>query len=76
MHSPAASSILPPEYIVTTHTAAEKALANIVYERYDLGEVKIPKTLERAHQRRHRKFVIKTERGRFLLKTYKTIPPS
>ncbi len=74
MHSPAASSILPPEYIVTTHTAAEKALANIVYERYDLGEVKIPKILERAHQRRHRKFVIKTERGRYLLKTYKNDP--
>jgi len=59
---------------VPTHTTAEKALANIIYEHYDLGEVKIPKTLQRVHQRRHRKFVIETEKGQFLLKTYKNDP--
>ena len=55
---------------MTTHTAAERALTNILYEHYDLGEIQPPKTLASVHQRRHRKFVIDTERGRFLLKTY------
>ena len=69
-----AISSTAPEYFVTTHTTAEKALANIIYEHYDLGEIKMPKTLERVHQRRHRKFVIDTEKGQFLLKTYKNDP--
>ena len=59
---------------MTTYTAPEKAIANIVYEHYDLGEVQIPKTMTEAHQRRHRKFVIQTEKGAFLVKTYKGDP--
>lgn len=56
---------------MAVHTSAEKALANIVYEHYDLGEIQVPKTMSEVHQRRHRKFFIDTEKGRFLLKTYK-----
>lgn len=59
---------------MTTPTASEKAIANVIYEHYDLGEIQIPKTLQAAHQRRHRKFVIETEKGRFLVKTYKNDP--
>lgn len=62
------------EQYVSTHTTAEKALAHIIYENYDLGEIQTPKTLDRVHQRRHRKFVIETEKGPFLVKTYKRDP--
>ena len=59
---------------MTTHTIAERALANIISQHYDLGEVWIPKTLQRVHQRRHQKFVIETDKGFFLVKTYRNDP--
>ncbi len=59
---------------VTEPTAAERALANIVYEHYDLGEIASLRVLPLVHQRRHRKYLIESEAGKFLAKTYKAEP--
>lgn len=59
---------------MTAMDPAQRALANIVYEHYDLGEVGAPQQLAHVHQRRHRKYLIDTEKGRFLLKTYHADP--
>lgn len=59
---------------VTEPTASERALANIVYEHYDLGAIESLRTLPHVHQRRHRKYLIESEAGRFLAKTYKAEP--
>ena len=39
-------------------------------ENYDLGEVALPHAMPGAHQRRHRKLVVETESGQFVVKTY------
>ncbi len=62
------------EASVTAMTPAQRALANVVYENYDLGEIGPPRQLAHVHQRRHRKYLIDTEKGRFLLKTYHADP--
>ncbi len=49
-----------------------EVLADVIREHYDLGEMNLPKSMEEAHQRRHRKLIIDTEQGRFLIKTYKS----
>ena len=49
-------------------------LADVIREHYDVGTVTRPETLAQAHQRRHRKLVIKTDRGSFLAKTYHRDP--
>lgn len=49
-------------------------IAEVIRRYYDLGEVATPQTLEAAHQRRHRKMVVQTSVGRFLVKTYKRDP--
>jgi len=54
--------------------SGRNTLAKVVMDRYDLGEVQVPEPLPNAHQRRHRKLVITTARGRFLVKTYKRDP--
>ncbi len=46
-------------------------LAAVIREYYDLGQVEMPEQLEDAHQRRHRKLVVRTSAGKFLIKTYK-----
>lgn len=51
-----------------------KALANIIREHYDLGEMQPPKWLQSSHQRRHRKLVLDTSEGRYLVKTYRRDP--
>jgi Ser/Thr protein kinase RdoA (MazF antagonist) len=49
-------------------------LADVIREHYELGHVDRPVPLEAAHQRRHRKLVIQTTIGKFLVKTYKRDP--
>ncbi|MBI2435740.1 MAG: phosphotransferase [Candidatus Hydrogenedentes bacterium] len=49
-------------------------IADVIREHYDLGEVSPPRLLEMTHQRRHRKLVVDTSAGRFLVKTYKNDP--
>jgi len=49
-------------------------LAEILRTHYDLGDVGIPKRMVAAHQRRHRKLIVDTAKGRFLLKTYSRDP--
>lgn len=46
-------------------------LAEVIRHHYDVGEVGSPQWLEDAHQRRHRKLVVHTAAGKFLVKTYK-----
>jgi Ser/Thr protein kinase RdoA (MazF antagonist) len=49
-------------------------VAEVVRRHYDLGAVQRPEQLAAAHQRRHRKMVVHTDAGRFLVKTYKCDP--
>jgi Ser/Thr protein kinase RdoA (MazF antagonist) len=46
-------------------------IAEVIRSNYDLGEVSLPRVLENAHQRRHRKLVVETAAGKFLAKTYR-----
>ncbi|MDQ1257171.1 MAG: Phosphotransferase, partial [Candidatus Hydrogenedentes bacterium] len=45
-------------------------LADAIREHYNLGEVGQPYPVPDAHQRRHRKMLVDTGAGRFLIKTY------
>lgn len=49
-------------------------LADVIRQYYDLGEIETPRQLEDAHQRRHRKLVVNTSAGKFLVKTYRRDP--
>jgi Ser/Thr protein kinase RdoA (MazF antagonist) len=49
-------------------------LAEVIRQNYDLGRVEPPQALAAAHQRRHRKLVVVTSRGKFLIKTYRRDP--
>jgi len=59
---------------VSTQDEALEQIAGVVREHYDLGEVSMPREVPSAHQRRHRKLLIDTTAGRFVIKTYKTDP--
>ena len=50
------------------------SLAKVIAQFYDLGEVRTPEPVAAAHQRRHRKLIVETSRGKFLVKTYKRDP--
>lgn len=49
-------------------------LADVIRYYYDIESVELPEYLTDAHQRRHRKLVVNTSAGKFLVKTYKTDP--
>ncbi len=49
-------------------------VAELIRRNYDVGEVGLPRWLESAHQRRHRKMVVETGKGKFLAKTYHRQP--
>ena len=49
-------------------------IADIIRKHYDLGELQMPRQVENVHQRRHRKMVVESEAGKFLVKTYKNEP--
>lgn len=51
-----------------------EALARVIREFYDVGFVDLPVPVPMAHQRRHRKLVVVTGAGKFLIKTYKRDP--
>lgn len=46
-------------------------IAQVIRDNYVLGEVATPTQLPEAHQRRHRKMVVETSSGKFLVKTYR-----
>lgn len=50
---------------------SNEVVAEIIRKNYDLGEVQKPQLVRMAHQNRHRKLVVETSKGRFLVKTYK-----
>lgn len=47
-------------------------IQQVIQENYDLGTVQLPEQLPQAHQRRHRKMTVQTDKGKFLVKTYST----
>ncbi len=57
----------PPQ----NRTSGQTRLRELIRERYDLGDVELPVPMAAAHQRRHRKLVVNTSKGKFLVKTYK-----
>ncbi len=59
---------------VNTQLYGVEILADVIRKHYDLGWVEVPQVLTMAHQRRHRKLVVNTAVGRFLIKTYKRDP--
>lgn len=59
---------------ITPKLSGMEIIQTVIRENYDLGEVQLPWQLESTHQRRHRKMVVDTEAGRFLIKTYRREP--
>jgi len=53
---------------------AKEILAAVIREHYSLGQVGMPEPIPAAHQRRHRKLLVETTAGRFLVKTYTRNP--
>lgn len=49
-------------------------LADVIRRHYSLGAVERPRLLAATHQRRHRKLLVNTSAGKFLIKTYKRDP--
>jgi len=45
-------------------------VADVIRAHYEVGAVDRPRPFEGTHQRRHRKMVVDTGKGRFLVKTY------
>jgi Ser/Thr protein kinase RdoA (MazF antagonist) len=59
---------------MTDASSTAEILAGIIREHYDLDEVGLPQPVPAAHQRRHRKLIVQTSAGPFLVKTYKRDP--
>ncbi|HNR30029.1 MAG TPA: phosphotransferase [Candidatus Hydrogenedentes bacterium] len=59
---------------MTSKLSGLEVVAEVIRRYYDVGAVQLPQPLEAAHQRRHRKMVVQTDAGRFLVKTYKRDP--
>lgn len=55
---------------MTVELQGLEIIADVIRKNYDLGEVGLPRPVEGAHQRRHRKMVVETSKGTFLAKTY------
>ncbi len=62
------------ERLLDNRLSSTLVISSIISDHYDLGDIQIPETLQDVHQRRHRKLVVNTARGRFLVKTYKREP--
>lgn len=52
----------------------EAVIAELIATHYDLGAVGLPTVPPRVHQRRHRKWMVNTDGGAFLVKTYHNDP--
>jgi Ser/Thr protein kinase RdoA (MazF antagonist) len=55
---------------ITPKLSGMDVIQAVIEEHYDLGAVQLPQQLETTHQRRHRKMVVESEVGTFLVKTY------
>ena len=58
----------------TQELQGREALSRVIREWYDVGFVELPVPVPLAHQRRHRKLMVTTGAGKFLIKTYKRDP--
>lgn len=45
-------------------------IRDVIRQNYDFEDVQLPVQLHSTHQRRHRKMVVETDAGRYLVKTY------
>lgn len=54
--------------------SGQQVIQAVIRQYYDLGEVALPRPVPAAHQRRHRKLIVDTAKGRFLVKTYPCDP--
>lgn len=54
--------------------SGQEQIGAVIREHYDLGEVIDPEPVPLAHQSRHRKLIVQTSKGRFLVKTYPRDP--
>ena len=59
---------------MTEQISASLQLAEIIEEKYGLDIITPPKNLPLVHQRRHRKLIVDTDQGKFLVKTYDNTP--
>jgi len=59
---------------VTQQLSGLETLAQVIRDNYPFAKVDTPVPLEAAHQNRHRKMVIRTSVGKFLVKTYQNNP--
>ncbi len=59
---------------MNTQLPGQDKIVEIVRERYRLGDVVKIGPVPAAHQRRHRKLLLETSAGRFVVKTYKHDP--
>jgi Ser/Thr protein kinase RdoA (MazF antagonist) len=58
----------------TPPRTSEEILRDIIADHYGVGKVDVPETMADAHQRRHRKLVVHTQMGDYLVKTYQRDP--
>lgn len=55
---------------ITPRLSGMEVIQEVIRQHYDFEDVQLPMQLESTHQRRHRKMVVETDDGRFLVKTY------
>lgn len=51
-----------------------EVIREVIRQHYDFEDVQLPVQLETTHQRRHRKMVVETDTGKYLIKTYHRDP--
>jgi len=59
---------------VNENSKGLETVAEVIRRYYDVGEVQVPHYFPKAHQHRHRKLMVETSAGKFLVKTYKSDP--
>lgn len=55
---------------ITPKLSGMEVIQEVIRQHYDFGVVHLPAQLESTHQRRHRKMVVETDAGKYLVKTY------
>lgn len=59
---------------ITPKLTGMEVIQAVIREHYDFEDVQLPVQLETTHQRRHRKMIVDTDAGRYLIKTYHRDP--
>lgn len=59
---------------ITPKLTGMEIIQEVIRQHYNFEDVQLPLQLESTHQRRHRKMVVLTDAGKFLVKTYHRDP--